>query len=84
MLDKVIELAERFDVFDRVKKLLLAQPDKANQKLAEVLDELTKTVGALEAEMVRYLNLTRRKHHTRSRRAFGDGRRAVDDSHKRD
>jgi hypothetical protein len=57
MLDKVIELAERFDVFDRVKKLLLAQPDKANQKLAEVLDELTKTVGALEAEMVRYLNL---------------------------
>jgi hypothetical protein len=44
MLDKVIELAERFDVFDRVKKLLLAQPHKANVKLAGVLDEMSKAV----------------------------------------
>jgi hypothetical protein len=57
MLDKVIDLADRFGVIDGIKDALLRQPDKANAKLAEVLDELARTVAALDDEMVRYLSL---------------------------
>jgi hypothetical protein len=57
MLNKVIDLADRFGVIDGVKGALLKQPDKAYAKLAEALDELAKTVSALDGEMVRYLSL---------------------------
>lgn len=57
MLDKVIELTDRFGVIDRIKDALLSQPDKAATKLAEVLDEVAKTVSAIDDEMIRYLSL---------------------------
>lgn len=57
MLDKVIDLADRFGVIDGIREAILSQPDKANVKLAEAIDELAKTVSALDKEMVRYLSL---------------------------
>lgn len=58
MLDTVIkELADRLGVIERVKNALMDQPDEAAAKLADVLDELAKTVLALDDEIVRYLSL---------------------------
>lgn len=57
MLDKVFDLADRFGAIDAIRDTLLKQPGEAAKKLAEVLDELAKTVAALDDEMVRYLSL---------------------------
>jgi hypothetical protein len=57
MLDKVFGLANRLGAIDAVRDALLSQPDRAATKLADMLDELAKTVAALDDEMVRYLSL---------------------------
>ena len=82
MLDKVIDLADRIWIIDGVIGVLIRQPDKANAKLAEVLEELAKTFAALD-EMVRYTLPFRRKHKARAWCAFGHGGRTVGHPHQR-
>lgn len=57
MFDKILDLADRFGAINAIRDTLLRQPGEAAKKLAEVLDELAKTVAALDDEMVRYLSL---------------------------
>ena len=70
MFDKIIDLADRFGAIDAVRDALLKQPNLAAAKLAEVLDELAKTVTALDDELVRYLSLY---FHTEESIAHGRG-----------
>lgn len=63
MLDLVplLNLAKNFgvnlDLMKKVSEQLTPQTKPAADKLAEVLDELAKMVGALDDEIVRYLSL---------------------------
>jgi hypothetical protein len=53
----IINLTEDLGVFQAVRDKLTVQKDPAAEKLAEVLNELAKMVGALDDEIVRYLGL---------------------------
>jgi hypothetical protein len=50
-------MADKLGLIDSVKKKLFRNPDAAADKLATVLDELSKIYSTLESELVRYLGL---------------------------
>ncbi len=53
----LLDLADKLGLIDSVKKKLIRNPDAAADKLATVLDELSKIYSTLESELVRYLGL---------------------------
>lgn len=53
----IINLTKDLGILDAVRFKLVQQKDPAAEKLADVLDELAKMVGALDDEIVRYLGL---------------------------
>ncbi|HMQ34483.1 MAG TPA: hypothetical protein PKD53_27350 [Chloroflexaceae bacterium] len=57
-LSSIINLARDLNLIEQVRWKLVRQNEPAAAKLAEVLDELAKMVGALDAEIVRYLSLS--------------------------
>lgn len=54
----ILDLANKVGAIEKVKNLLLSQPDKAAENLAESLDELYKMFQSLDDEIVRYLSLS--------------------------
>jgi len=57
MFSTIFDLASRFGVIDSMTNALISKPDIAAGKLAAVLDELVRTVTALDDELVRFLGL---------------------------
>ena len=57
-LTSIIRLAKDLNLIQNVRQKLVRQNEPAAAKLAEVLDELAKMVGALDEEIVRYLSLS--------------------------
>lgn len=53
----LLDIADKLGLIDTVKKKLFRNPDAAADKLATVLDELSKIYSTLESELVRYLSL---------------------------
>ncbi len=53
----LLDIADKIGLIDTVKKKLFRNPDAAADKLATVLDELSKIYSTLESELVRYLSL---------------------------
>lgn len=53
----LLDIADKLGLIDSVKKKLFRNPDAAADKLATVLDELSKIYSTLESELVRYLGL---------------------------
>jgi hypothetical protein len=53
----LLDIADKLGLIDTVKKKLIRNPDAAADKLATVLDELSKIYSTLESELVRYLCL---------------------------
>lgn len=53
----LLDIAEKLGLIEAVKKKLFCNPDAAANKLATVLDELSKIYSTLESELVRYLSL---------------------------
>lgn len=53
----LLDIADKLGLIDSVKKKLFRNPDAAADKLAIVLDELSKIYSTLESELVRYLGL---------------------------
>lgn len=53
----LLDIADKLGLIDSVKSKLFRNPDAAADKLATVLDELSKIYSALESELVRYLSL---------------------------
>jgi hypothetical protein len=53
----LIDLVDKLGVIQAVKGKLLRQPDPAAEKLAIVLQEISKIYLAIEVELVRYLSL---------------------------
>src|SRR5947209_20586941 len=51
-------LVDKLRVLEAVKNKLMGQPELAADKLATVLEELSKIYIAIEAELVRYLSLS--------------------------
>jgi hypothetical protein len=56
--DSLIALADEISVLETVKGKLLEQPNPAADKLAVVLVEISKVLGALNSELSRYLSVT--------------------------
>lgn len=53
----LLDIADKLGLIDSVKKKLFRNPDAAADKLATVLDELSKIYSTLESELVRFLSL---------------------------
>ena len=53
----LLDLADKLGLIDSVKKKLFRNPNAAAEKLATVLDEISKIYTALESELVRFLSL---------------------------
>jgi len=53
----LLDIADKLGLIDSVKKKLVRNPDAAADKLATVLDELSKIYSTLESELVRFLSL---------------------------
>lgn len=53
----LLDIADKLGLIDSVKRKLVRNPDAAADKLATVLDELSKIYSTLESELVRYLGL---------------------------
>jgi hypothetical protein len=53
----LLDIADKLGLLDGVKKKLFRNPDAAADKLATVLDELSKIYSTLESELVRFLSL---------------------------
>ena len=53
----LLDIADKLGLIDTVKQKLFRNPDAAADKLATVLDELSKIYSTLESELVRYLSL---------------------------
>ncbi len=53
----ILDLEQRLGVLDTVKHKLINQPDKAANKLSDVMDELYKMYASLDEAIVSYLSL---------------------------
>jgi len=57
IMQNLLDIADKFGIFQSVKDKLLRQPDPAADKLVAVLGELSKVYGACDAELLRFLSL---------------------------
>jgi hypothetical protein len=72
-IDTLIELADKFGIIEAVKAKLVARPDPAADKLAAVLEELSKIYGAIESEITTYLAVS-----------FDESQPATEQQHERE
>jgi hypothetical protein len=57
-VDTLVDVVDKFGVLQAIKSKLVRQPDPAAEKLAVVLEEVSKVYGALDSELSKFLSIS--------------------------